>query len=304
MDKHYNVWVNMLKKQLLDIYAHFESNPNKRIDPVEWKAYQTLLSVTTVDEFHQWRRIVADYGLAFTDEINSERSDNVLGVLDDLAEGASDAVLKSFISWKKKFSPSNWKQVIKDNERFVGLIKKAVSRNYDVHIVVFKCGDRWAAIGNDADRIFEIFGWQTGAVSDGNNLISWMFISHYGLEVLKRSEYSVKVIDPAVGDVMSFSFLEDLTSGYQQLLDYARLFPEITKEANAVMAKSLDYVSYHNGYKELVKAKFSFDGDKLIATLSSGKKVVIADGNEWRLERIGFPLVNAAGAEIKYLDKQ
>lgn len=303
MRNKYLAWINMLKTQLFHIYAYFEDAADKQVDPLEMKAYKALVSVTTLEEFRQWRQMIVDYGLSFEDNVDSERTSNLLGLLDDVAEGASDAVLEEFVSWKVKFTPSEWGQTLKNNEQTILKIKKAVSRDFDVHIVVFRCGDRWAAIGDDADRLFEIFGWQTGAVSVGKEDISWMPISHYGLEVIQNSDYSVKVLDMVFDDIISYSFLEDLTSGYQQLIDYARFLTDTIEKAEGFMLKAVEYISPHDGYNQLIKADVSFDDDKLFATLDSGKKIVIADGNQWRLDRIGFPLVNAAGAEIKYLDK-
>lgn len=51
--------------------------------------------------------------------------------------------------------------------RLVGLSKG----NYDAHFVFFKNGKTWIAIADDADRLFEVFGWQTSIVYDAMNSV-------------------------------------------------------------------------------------------------------------------------------------
>ena len=47
-------WVNLLRKQYLDILDFYAGNQQLLEDKELRKAYQTLLSVTSVDEFKQW----------------------------------------------------------------------------------------------------------------------------------------------------------------------------------------------------------------------------------------------------------
>ena len=47
-------WVNLLRKQYLDILDFHAGNQQLLEDKELRKAYQTLLSVTSVDEFKQW----------------------------------------------------------------------------------------------------------------------------------------------------------------------------------------------------------------------------------------------------------
>ena len=49
-------WVNLLRKQYLDILDFYAGNKQLLDDKALQKAYQTLLSVTSVEEFKQWRK--------------------------------------------------------------------------------------------------------------------------------------------------------------------------------------------------------------------------------------------------------
>ena len=190
-------WVNLLRKQFIEILDYYDENP-ERFDYKELKkAYDALLSVKSVEEFKQWRRLLKDYGLSFTDMARHSHDDNMLAVLDDYAEGANDKILDVFIRWKLSFNPLKWTEMENWNRELVDILLKATKREEDVHIVIFPCGKpnakRWAAIGQDADRLFEVFGWQTGHVSATTGPVSWMFINGYGLDVLRQSGYSIQI---------------------------------------------------------------------------------------------------------------
>ena len=49
-------WVNLLRKQYLDILDFYAANKQLLDDKELMKAYQTLLSVTSVEEFKLWRK--------------------------------------------------------------------------------------------------------------------------------------------------------------------------------------------------------------------------------------------------------
>lgn len=100
-------WVNLLRKQYLEILNFYAGSKQLLDDKELMKAYQTLLSVTSVEEFKLWRKLLKDYGLSFTDVEGVARKDNMLGILDDCAEGANDKILSVFVRWKLGFNPKS-----------------------------------------------------------------------------------------------------------------------------------------------------------------------------------------------------
>ena len=217
-------WVNLLRKQYLDILDFYAGNKQLLDDKELMKAYQTLLSVTSVEDFKLWRKLLKDYGLSFTDVEGITQKGNLLGALDDYTEGANDKILDVFIRWKQSFNPLKWTEMENWNRELVDILLKATQREEDVHIIIFPCGKpnakRWAAIGQDADRLFEVFGWQTGHVNATNEPVSWMFINGYGLDVLRQSGYSIQIRDFGEFDILSTAFEEDSVASLQQFIDY------------------------------------------------------------------------------------
>ena len=214
-------WVNLLKKHYLCLLSYYQEEPERLENLKVKKAYDALLSVKNVEEFHQWRSLLKDYDLSFTEGDDIVSSNKMLAVLDDYAEGANDWILDSFIRWKLSFNPEKWLEVESWNCELVEILLKATQREEDVHIVIFPCGKsdtkRWAAIGQDANRLFEIFGWQTGYVETANEPVSWMFINKYGLEVLRQSGYSIQIRDFGEFDILSTAVIPAIGSSLMEI---------------------------------------------------------------------------------------
>lgn len=101
-------WVNLLKRHYLCVFDHYQSTSELLADPKIKTAYNALLSVKSVKDFCQWRRLMVDYGLAFTEMDDIGRKDNLLAVFDDYADGASEATIEAFVKWKLTFNPQKW----------------------------------------------------------------------------------------------------------------------------------------------------------------------------------------------------
>lgn len=257
-------WVNLLRKQFIEIIDYYDSNPQSFDNKVLKKAYDALLSVKSVEEFKQWRILLKDYGLSFADMDGSAHKANKLGTLDDYAEGANDKILDVFIRWKLSFNPLKWNEMENWNRELVDILLKATQREEDVHIVIFPCGKpnakRWAAIGQDADRLFEVFGWQTGHVSATTGPVSWMFINGYGLDVLRQSGYSIQIRDFGEFDILSTAFEEDSVASLQQFIDYLRMMDKLSIEQIEFLKKIRSVIYPHPGYWELTHGNLGVTG--------------------------------------------
>ncbi len=296
-------WVNLLRMQFIEILEFYDENPERFNYKELKKAYDALLSVKSVQEFKQWRKLLKDYGLSFTDIDLPANKDNQLGILDDHAEGANDWILDAFIRWKLSFNPEKWMEVERWNCELVEILLKATQREEDVHIVIFPCGKpetkRWAAIEQDANRLFEIFGWQTGCVETASELVSWMFINKYGMEVLQQSGYSIQIRDFGEFDILSTSFEEDSIASLQQFIDYLRMMDSITQEQVNFLKKIRPIIFRNSGYWELTHGNICYDDNGNVYVEQKGKKpIILAQGKNWRLDKLTRPLVVQMGEEL------
>lgn len=295
-------WVNLLRMQFIEILEFYDENPDRFQYKELKKAYDALLSVKSVEEFKQWRKLLKDYGLSFTDMDGTAHKDNQLGILDDYAEGANDKILDVFIGWKLSFNSLKWMEMENWNRELVDILLKATQREEDVHIVIFPCGKpnakRWAAIGQDADRLFEVFGWQTGRVNATNGPVSWMFINGYGLDMLRQSGYSIQIRDFGEFDILSTAFEVDSVASLQQFIDYMRMMDKLSSEQIEFLRKIRPVIYLHPGYFELIQARLDFDRNNVVAKFYSGKEVTLAEGKNWRLDELTRPLVVQLGTEL------
>ena len=295
-------WVNLLRMQFIEILEFYDENPERFNYKELKKAYDALLSVKSVEEFKQWRKLLKDYGLSFTDMDGTAHKDNQLGILDDYAEGANDKILDVFIRWKLSFNPLKWTEVEKWNRELVDILLKATQREEDVHIVIFPCGKpnakRWAAIGQDADRLFEVFGWQTGHVNATSEPVSWMYINGYGLDVLRQSGYSIQIHDFGEFDILSTAFEEDSVASLQQFIDYLRMMDQLSAEQIEFLRKIRPIIYPHPGYWELTHGNLVLGKDSVVAEFDNGKKVTLAQGKNWRMHELFRPMFIEMGAEL------
>lgn len=295
-------WVNLLKKYYLDVLDLYQSNPKLLEDSLIASAYNVLLSVNSVEDFHQWRKLMKDWGLAMTETEDFERSRNNLAVLDDFAEGASDDTIRKFIEWKLSFNPLKWQEITDWNKKITEILYTATKRDDDVDIIIFPCGEgktrRWAAIGQDADRLFEVFGWQTGRVNATNGPVSWMFINGYGLDVLRQSGYSIQIRDFGEFDILSTAFEEDSVASLQQFIDYMRMMDKLSSEQIEFLRKIRPVIYPHPGYWELTHGNLVFSKDNVVAEFDNGKKVTLAQGKNWRMHELFRPMFLEMGAEL------
>lgn len=289
------ILLNMLKQQLLDVHKTFRDDPKLLDDPAVRKGYDALQSVTNVYEMVQWRRLINALGLSYLSIEYIEREKNVLAELDDIASRANMKVLTDFIEFMCSFEPALWDEKLAENCELVRTVQKMAGRDYDVHIILVQCNGHWVAIGNDADRLFEIFGWQTSTVYNGEEDVSYMYVSDYGMKVIRGSEFSIKTLflnDEVSEDEVFFSdsFNEDMVCANQQLIDYIRLLMRSQSDLRDFTSQMASFYLPKSGYDYLVNSELTIDSNK-VSVMSSEDytETVLAEGRSWRLDEVGLP---------------
>lgn len=287
-----HIIVNMLKKQLIDIYEKYTSSPELLGDPNVRSAYNLLVKVDSKEGLSRWQLALINLGLSFISNDAIERKDNLLGRLDDTLSRADDSAIEAFIIWKRSITPSVWSHSRQCSRETVRMLEEAVSGGFKAHIVLFKCGKQWAAIGIDADRLFEIFGWQTGYVDDGEVYVSWMYVTEYGMKVLENSKYTVDVLDLGNVDVVSTAFTEDLVSSIQQYTDYLRDIVLKSGKFHKKLEKELPLFLEDNIQGVEYLSEVDIDGDILKVNVNPSKiNIILSDGKNWKTDSAGIPLI-------------
>lgn len=103
-----HIIVNMLKKQLIDIYEKYTASPEMPGDPNILYAYNLLVKANTKDELKRWQLALINLGLSFISNDAIERKDNLLGKFGDTLSRADDSAIEAFILWKRSITPAAW----------------------------------------------------------------------------------------------------------------------------------------------------------------------------------------------------
>lgn len=296
------ILLNMLKTQLVDMYRSFNEDSSLLVDVLPSKeVYGKLVKSNTLASFKQWLKQASVSGFSFTNTDGLVFKNYFLGEFIDLAMEANDATLMQFVEWKSGVTPENVEQAEEKNAKIVSALLEKLKGKRDVHVVIFPCGNQWAALDADAERLFQLFGWQTGYVlSEDFCHVPFMNITKYGFEVLKLSPYVVEILDiDGSAEIVSESFLEDETSCAQQMIDYIRLLQDDIKKITAFSKKEFPIVTSHGMYPRLLQVlNVEISRKKITTRLDVDKKMTVVDGSDWRLDEIGLPIVCRLG---KYL---
>ena len=165
-----------------------------------------------------------------------------------------------------------------DREQVSHLVRLSKG-NYDAHFVFFKNGKTWIAVADDADRLFEVFGWQTSIVYDAtSHPVSWMVVTFYGIEVIKHSKYSYQVLEHVNIDIASVSSIEQQVSSSQQYVDFNRLLISTFGEAKDKLPIRKKIITNTTEIDKMLSIdRVVFSGEKVYACLGYGQKILVAE---------------------------
>ena len=103
--------------------------------------------------------------------------------------------------------------------------ERAKIKNRRDDIVIFPNGDKWFVFDDDANRLFEVMGWQTSEKLMDEGAISWMNLSEEGKMALLNTDLNVISFRKHAGiNIAGWSSEEDYKADKlslaQQTLDY------------------------------------------------------------------------------------
>lgn len=152
-------------------------------------------------------------------------------------------------------------------------------------LVIFKQGDKNFAYGDDANRLFELVGWQTSGAKVGDDWVSWMPVSNLGLQALAEAEipYYNPQADVSVirGEDIPQQFVDDETlSLAQQCVDFFRQLN--TKPDTFVSLGAFPVMIQRDAYLDVLSAQFIHFQDKNVElVMTDGEKNKIVNNNTW-----------------------
>lgn len=166
--------------------------------------------------------------------------------------------------------------------------ERARIKNWRDDIVIFPNGDNWFVFDDDANRIFEVLGWQTSEKLMDEGAISWMSLSDEGREALLLTDLNpISLWKHAEINVAGWSseedFKADRLSLAQQTLDYLLYRND---NANAIVNLGKFPIYSKDGDIDTTEnvCFVNFAGRGCVNLFTeSGKTINLVYGQEWNM---------------------
>ena len=155
-------------------------------------------------------------------------------------------------------------------------------------IVAFQNGDKWFVFDDDANKLFEVMGWQTSEKLMDEGAISWMSLSNEGRSALLITDLNIISVREHAGiDVAGWSSEEDYKADRlslaQQTLDYLLLFND---NDNAIVNLGKFPIYSKDGDIDTIEnvCFVDFEGHGTVNLFTeSGKTINLVHGQEWNM---------------------
>ena len=153
-------------------YAYYKYNPELLKDLTTSCLYHSLMAVNTADDLDRWMKAVAKTDFSLGEIRWDTQADDVspLSYFDYSLRRLSSEERAIFVEEIVKQREAGFDRLL--NEDLPTLVRETeeAHRKYPSSLVVlYDAADNLMAVGDDADRLFEQFGWQT-AVARGDGL--------------------------------------------------------------------------------------------------------------------------------------
>lgn len=280
-------------------HSLFSEHPELLKDDAVGRMYESLMAVRDVDGLKDWLRVKE-----VTDTRTNEpvRYEDVLGRIYRLAIHAEQAELQWAADGMARLADNGFHDTLGKDIPVLERQRKELLGDKDDAIVLFRQGNGSFAYGEDADRLFELMGWQTSEAQAGKKMVSWMAVSDEGLQALSEAGHpfhnpqaNVSVI--RVEDVSKEAVDNEMLSLAQQSIDAIRL---ANKHQEAIVSPGVFPVMlYHEGICDVESAVFLQLQEKNASlVMSNGRTEWLVKDGAWNTSGDGREYLLAAGERL------
>ena len=240
------------------------------------------MAVRNVDDLKDWLRLKERIE---TQSNEAVRYEDVLGRMYNMAIHAEQAELRWAAEGMARLADNGFHDTLSEDISILERQRQQLVGELTDTLVIFKQGNGNFAYGQDADRLFELVGWQTSGVKVGNEWMSWMPVSDLGLYALAEAgipyynpQPNVSVI--RVEDVPQRFIDDDSLSLAQQCVDY---FRQLNTKPDAIISLGVFPVTIQrDAYLDVLSAQFIHFQDKNVELImTNGEKNKMVDNNTW-----------------------
>ncbi len=273
--------IQRAKEDYVLVHDHFTANPELLDDVTTRCIYNSLMAVETPENLEHWLNAIAKTDLSL-DNVKElpfgVMWENILGHYERLVRGLSveeRALLAKDMAAIRNAGYDNYFN--RDIMKLGYDILSAKEQHRDAIIILNDQIDNHVAIGADADKLFELFGWQTATVEVGGSRLSLMpicddILQIKGLFNFHLTETSVDLLDIRVSDPM-----EAQLSIAQQTIDAFRR--RVDGEEVIFPIKDLKYNTFKRGIEHAYRYPFvEKSGDSLTLFRSDAVRESVVKG--------------------------
>ena len=286
-----------LKECYALIYAYYKYNPELLKDLTTSCLYQSLMAVNTADDLDRWMKAVAKTDFSLGEIRWDTQADDVspLSYFDYSLRRLSSEERAIFVEEIVKQREAGFDRLL--NEDLPTLVRESeeAHRKYPSSLVVlYDAADNLMAVGDDADRLFEQFGWQTAVAQADGLEVSVMPVCREMLQVeglinAQLVETSVIQTDIVVTDPsdlrLSFdqqvieAFRRSLSDDERDLVFHIDTIHQESPDGN--MGAATDYL--------FIEVK----GDTFSLLSSEAIRHTLVAGQSWFVNKEMIPLLDA-----------
>ena len=292
--------IQKLKEDYVLVHAHYQAHPELLHDPATRSIYESLMAVKTPDDLDRWLDAIAKTDLSLGNGETSQKGlpigvtwENALGQYEQLLKRLTNAQRIAFVKELWEIRKGGYENYFnKDILKLASDAAKVKEDHPDDIIILYDLIDNLLAIGEDADKLFERFGWQTATAEVGGTRMSVMPISEDVLRIgglfdFRLSETMVDMINIHVTDP-----LEAELSLAQQTIDaFRRGLPD----GNLVFpVKDIKYNAVRSGIEHAYHYPFvEKSGDTLSLFRSDAVRESVVMGQSWNVSLDRIPMLTS-----------
>lgn len=278
--------------QLHDFYASHEELLG---DETAGRLFASLMDVGTPEQLRRWQEDIAGSSLSLHNGHPLTRGvkwENLLGHY-DLHLREMTAEDKETLAFElPKIRENGFGHYF--NRNMATLFSEAANarlKKGEVIAILYDQIDNHIAVGEDADRLFELFGWQTATATVGDKQMSVMPISDdilltSGMFDFQLAETLVDMMDIRVDDPME----AELSIAQQTIDAFRRKFKgDLLFHAEGLRHSSIQQCIEHEHTYPFVEKK----GDELSLIRSDARYETVVSGQSWNVCRERIPLVTS-----------
>lgn len=282
------------------IHRHFTEHPELLKDKAVSKVYDSLMAVRDVNGLKDWLRLKERIDSQSNEAV---RYEDVLGRMYNLAIHAEQAELRWAADGMARLADNGFHDTLTEDIPVLERQRQQLVGELTDTLVIFMQGNGNFAFGQDADRLFELVGWQTSGVKVGNEWMSWMPVGDLGLSALAEAgipyynpQPNVSVI--RVEDVPRKFIDDESLSLAQQCVDY---FRQLNTNLDAIVSLgTFPVMIQRNAYLDVLSAQFiHFQYKNVELVMTDGEKNKMVDNNTWFVWNDGRDYMLAVAEQLE-----